>query len=98
MIFLTKEQAISCLKVDKYGEVHNFISAPFGLVGAGYELARAIKAINATDKPEHLQIAGEQAKGVGHALAVYDSRINDYSFFETDMNTIREYEILGGNE
>jgi hypothetical protein len=80
-IYLTKEQAINCLAI-KDGQVHNFISAPYGLLGADYELSDAINVINSTEKPEHLQIAGTQAKGICHALAVFDSRINEFSFLK----------------
>ena len=89
-IFLTPEQAIEVLP--KSNDVHTFYNPGFGLVGADWNKEDVIAKIKSCDCRE---ITGEQAKGMGHGLALYDKTAKyqkDILFVETDMGKIDEME------
>lgn len=84
--FLTKEQALDCLIV-KDGQVHNFVPAPFGIVGADWNIEDVKKCL---DEAENIEIGGEQCRKIGHGVAVINKE-NVY-FFEADNDKLDKYD------
>lgn len=80
--FITKEQAIDCLIV-KENQVHNFVLAHFGLIGADWDIKDVEQCFNAA---ESIEIGGEQCRELGHGIAVIKGE-NVY-FFEADNNKL----------
>lgn len=96
-LFLTLEQAIDILPEGQ--EIHNFLNAPFGLIGADWPRERVIKALTAA---ETIEIGGEQCKALNHALVCIPKgvkRQSDIFFFESNKEKVEYYEkLLGGNK
>ena len=87
-VALTKEQALDCLIV-KEGQVHNFIPAPFGIVGADWNLNEVKECL---DKANSIEIGGEQCRKLNHGVAVISGE--DVYFFEADNNKLDKYDIV----
>lgn len=86
-IFLTKEQAISTLPIEK--EVHTFTNPGGMLVGMDYPKDAIIEKIN-NSGDEDLEIGGKNCKNLKHALIIHLSNFN--LFVESNMNRIEEIE------
>ena len=91
--YITADEAISLLP-DK-SEIHTFINTPRTLLGADWSREDVIERINTADK---IEIAGEQARSMGHGLAVYDDSAkyqSDILFVETDKDKLDKFDKPG---
>lgn len=95
-LFLTLEQAIDILPKEE--QIHCFINATFGLIGADWKKEKVTETLSNADS---IVIGGEQCKALGHALvcvpkgAKYQS---DLYFFESRVDKIDYYEELLGEQ
>lgn len=80
--FLTKEQALSCLII-KENQVHNFIPAPFGIIGADWSIEDVKECLESANS---IEIGGEQCRKMGHGIAV--TKQENVYFFEADNNKL----------
>lgn len=62
IIKLTKEQALECMVI-KDNQVHNFIQAGFGLVGADYPIKKVKEML---DEADRIEIGGQGCKAQTH--------------------------------
>ena len=85
-IFLTKEQAMDCLII-KDGQVHNFVPAPFGVIGADWNIEDVKQCL---ENAESIEIGGEQCRAMSHGIAVINKE-NLY-FFEADNKKLDKYD------
>lgn len=88
-IFLNKEQAIDCLVINE-GQVHNFIPAPFGIIGADWGIKDVEKCF---DEADSIEIGGSQCRAMKHGIAVVKGE-NAY-FFESNEEKLKKYEKEG---
>ena len=91
-LFLTLEQALDVLPKSK--EIHCFINAGFGLVGADWNKKEVEEALK---NAETIEIGGQQCKSMGHALVCIPKNAkkqSDLYFFESDKEKIDYYEKL----
>lgn len=88
---LTPQQAMECMDVQD-GSVHGFVCASFGLIGADHRIDSIWRMMNRVSHPDHIQIAGEQAKSMNHAIAIYDTVAKMHFFFASKPEKIAEYE------
>jgi hypothetical protein len=65
-IILTKTEALKLI-VERDGMIHTFLNNPTGLLGADHDKKSIIESI---DNAKELQLAGAQAQGFKHALAI----------------------------
>lgn len=89
-IFLTPGQAIEILP--KSNDIHTFYNHAVCLVGADWNKEDVIAKIKSCD---YREITGEQAKEIGHGLALYNKTTKhqeDILFVETDMEKLDEME------
>ena len=84
--FLTIEQALDCLII-KDGQVHNFVPASFGIIGADWGIEEVKECFK---EAEHIEIGGEQCRAMGHGIAVIKGK-NIY-FFEADNAKLDKYD------
>ena len=77
-IFLKPQQALDCLII-KEKQVHNFIQAGFGLIGADWNIQQVTECL---DEANSIEIGGEQCRQLGHGIVVIKGE-NVY-FFEAD--------------
>ena len=85
--FITAREAEQLLPDRK--EIHTFVNMPFGLIGADWNREDIIDKLN--KNKIKIEIAGEQARSIGHGLAVYDDsakRQSDVLFIETDRDKL----------
>ena len=88
--YITEQQAINILP--KGETIHTFYNAAFGLFGADWSREEIIDKIKCSSFRE---LTGEQAKSMGHGLALYDETAkfqSDILFVETDEAALEELE------
>lgn len=88
--FITVEEAINLLPDSDY--VHTFFNVPFGLLGADWSREDVIDKFKTSDK---IELTGEQARGLGHGLAVYNNDTKKQSeilFVETDIKKLISFD------
>jgi hypothetical protein len=85
-IILTPDEAASLLADSQY--VHNFIQSGPMFLGCDFEKDSAIEAFRSA---KQIELAGENAKGMKHPLAVFD-KDGKLSFFEADMDKVEAFE------
>ena len=93
---LTIEQAIDILPQKE--QIHCFINAGFGLVGADWNKEKVVEALKCA---EVVEIGGEQCKALKHALVCIPKnakRQSDLYFFESRVDKIDYYEELLGEQ
>ena len=83
-VILTKEEATKIAKI-KDNQIHNFITAPFGLVGANYDLETFNQYLN---EALCIEVGGDNYRGMNHALAVFNGK--KVYFFEHDEENLKE--------
>ena len=91
--YITADEAINLLP-DK-NEIHTFINTPRTLLGADWSREDVIERLHTADK---IEIAGEQARSMGHGLAVYDDSAkyqSDILFVETDKDKLDKFDKPG---
>jgi hypothetical protein len=85
-VILTADQAESLLPPGE--QVHSFVNPPWGFVGCHNSRKHALRRIR---EAKLLEIGGERAKRMKHALVV-DAREGGYTFFATDMEKVEAME------
>ena len=91
-LFLTLEQALDVLP--KSEEIHCFVNAGFGLIGADWNKDKVKEALK---NAENIEIGGEQCKALGHALVCIPKNAkkqSDLYFFQSDKEKVDYYEKL----
>lgn len=91
--FITVEEAVDLLPKGDY--IHTFFNMPFGLLGADWNREDVIDTLKTSDK---IELTGEQARGLGHGLAVYNNDTKKQSeilFVETDMKKLLSFDPEG---
>ena len=83
-VILTKEEAIKIAKIED-NQIHNFITAPFGLVGADYDLETFNRYL---DEATCIEVGGDNCRRMNHALAIF--RNGEVYFFEHDEDKLKE--------
>jgi hypothetical protein len=83
---LTPEQAESLLPPGE--RVHSFVSPPWGFVGCDSSREAVARLIH---EAKLLEIGGERAKRMKHALVVH-AREGGYKLFATDMEKVEAME------
>jgi hypothetical protein len=83
---LTPEQAESLLPPGE--RVHNFVNPPWGFVGCDSSRKAVVRLIR---EAKLLEIGGERAKRMKHALVVH-AREGGCKFFATDMEKVEAME------
>ena len=91
VIHLTQEEALDCMKIEE-GEVHCFIPAGPTLIGAHWGVEEIRELMKKTTHPDHIQIAGEGAQRMNHAVAIFDTTFKHHCFFESIPAKISETE------
>lgn len=86
-VFLTVEQAVSCLK--EGDNIHTFVQ-PNGAMLLGCDISRSgiIETLNAN--PDKIEIGGESCRSMGHGLIVW--RNNEPMFIEADEEKLKEFD------
>ena len=85
-ITLTPDQAESLLPPGE--RVHSFVNPPWGFVGCDSSREAVVRLIH---EAKLLEIGGERAKRMKHALVVH-AREGGYKFFATDMERVEAME------
>lgn len=88
--FITVEEAIALLPEGDY--IHTFYQMGSTLVGADWDRADILQKLTECDK---IEVAGDQARAMGHGLAVYRSDAkwqSDILFIETDENKLNAFD------
>lgn len=78
--------------------IHTFFNMPFGLLGADWSREDVIDKFKTSDK---IELTGEQARSLGHGLAVYNNDTKKQSeilFVETDMKKLLSFDPEGEKE
>lgn len=91
--FITVEEAVDLLPEGDY--IHTFFNMPFGLLGADWSREDVIDKFKTSDK---IELTGEQARSLGHGLAVYNNDTKKQSeilFVETDMKKLLSFDPEG---
>ena len=83
---LTPEQAESLLPPGE--RIHSFVNPPWGFVGCDSSRKAVVRLIR---EAKLLEIGGERAKRMKHALVVH-AREGGYKFFATDMEKVEAME------
>ncbi len=94
--FITVDEAINLLPEGDY--IHTFFNMPFGLLGADWSREDIINKFKSSDK---IELTGEQARSLGHGLAVYNNDTKKQSeilFVETDMKKLLSFDPEGEKE
>lgn len=94
--FITVEEAVDLLPEGDY--IHTFFNMPFGLLGADWSREDVIDKFKTSDK---IELTGEQARSLGHGLAVYNNDTKKQSeilFVETDMKKLLSFDPEGEKE
>lgn len=89
--FITVEEAVNLLPEGDY--IHTFFNMPFGLLGADWSREDVIDKFKTSDK---IELTGEQARSLGHGLAVYNNDTKKQSeilFVETDMKKLLSFDL-----
>ena len=84
--FITAEEAEKLLPDDK--NIHTFYQVGNTLLGADWDRTEIIKEFKQRDR---IEIAGEEARSMGHGLAVYNrnaKKMSEILFVETDMEKL----------
>lgn len=84
--FLTKQQALDCLII-KEGQVHNFVPASFGMIGADWSIEDVKKCF---EEAKSIEIGGEQCRKMEHGIAVITD--DNVYFFEADNEKLNKYD------
>lgn len=98
-VLITPEQAIELLPDGEW--IHTFNNLAFGLIGADWTRDEVIEELRRCDT---IEIAGNNARALGHGLAVYNSSTklqSEVLFVETDEEKIKAYpleEAADGND
>lgn len=88
--FITVDEAVDLLPEGDY--IHTFFNMPFGLLGADWSREDVIDKFKTSDK---IELTGEQARSLGHGLAVYNNDTKKQSeilFVETDMKKLLSFD------
>lgn len=88
-VFLTVEQAISCLNDGEY--IHTFANPGGTLLGCDISRESLIDHFN--EAPDKIEIGGEMARSMKHGLVVMLS--NGPMFVEANEEKLKEYENAG---
>lgn len=94
--FITVDEAINLLPEGDY--IHTFFNMPFGLLGADWSREDVIDKFKTSDK---IELTGEQARSLGHGLAVYNNDTKKQSeilFVETDIKKLLSFDPKGEKE
>lgn len=94
--FITVDEAINLLPEGDY--IHTFFNMPFGLLGADWSREDVIDKFKTSDK---IELTGEQARSLGHGLAIYNNDTKKQSeilFVETDMKKLLSFDPEGEKE
>ena len=92
--FITADEAIALLP--EGDEIHTFYQMGGALVGADWDRADILQKLVECDK---IEIAGDQARAMGHGLAVYrsDSKWqSEVLFVETDEKKLNAFDPVEG--
>jgi hypothetical protein len=85
-VILTPDQAESLLPPGE--QVHSFVNPPWGFVGCQNSRKTALRRIR---DAKLIELGGERAKRMKHALVVY-AREGGYTIFATDMEKVEALE------
>lgn len=88
--YITYEETVSLLPDGEY--VHTFYNTSFGLVGADWSREEILDKLQ---KSEILELTGEQARGIGHGMCVYNKDTkyhNEILFIETDADKLEKFD------
>lgn len=89
-VYLTKEQALEIAKFNGKN-IHCFLSASFGLIGADHDRKEFDKELN---KASSIEVGGGNCRRMNHALVLWIEE-TPY-FFEHDEDKLKE--LLGESE
>lgn len=94
-IYLTTEEAIALLP--KGDTIHTFYSTGICLVGGDWDRADILQKLTEVDK---IEIAGKQARSMGHGLAAYNDgeNLTDVVFIETDKAKLDAFDPIAEME
>ena len=85
---LTVEEALYC--VGDKEQIHTFINAPFGLLGADWSREYLVKQL---ESAEDIQIGGETCRNMGHGIVLFPKgamKQSDLRFIECDNKRLSE--------
>ena len=88
--FITAEEAVTLLPDSD--NIHTFIQTPVALLGAEWSREYIIDKLKTSDK---IELAGEEARGLGHGLAFYNNdakNLSEVSFVETDIKKLFRFD------
>lgn len=94
--YITPEEAISLLP-DK-DMIHTFYNHPRTLLGADWDREDIIEKLKEVDK---IELTGENARKMGHGIAVYNDDIkwqSEVLFVETDEEKINAFDPMGESD
>lgn len=89
-ITLTKAEAIRLINFREDGMVHTFYNTPIALLGGDHSKESILEDIK---NAESLQLAGEQAQAMKHALAIFPHlpiKQSEILFVETKQEEIEK--------
>ena len=85
-IFLTPQQAFDCLEI-KDRQVHNFIQAGFGLLGADWDIQDVQECL---DEATSIEIGGKQCRALRHGIVAIKGK--KAYFFEANEKKLKQLE------
>lgn len=85
-IFLTPQQARDCLVIEDK-QVHNFMQAIFGLIGADWHIYDVEELL---DNATSIEIGGEHCRKLGHGIVAIKN--GESYFFEADNDKLEKLE------
>lgn len=93
--YLNAEEAIALLPESEL--IHTFYSTGICLVGGDWDRAEILQKLTEVD---NIEIAGEQARSMGHGLAAYNNgaRLEDVLFIETDKAKLDAFDPIAEME
>lgn len=89
--YLTYDEAVSLLPNKE--DIHTFINAPFGLIGADWSRESIIDKLKENDIV--IELTGEQAKAMKHGMCAYGKNTKyqrEILFIETDEEKLSAFE------
>ena len=88
---LTVEEALYCVGDKK--QIHTFINAPFGLIGADWSRENLVEKL---ENAQDIQIGGEACRNMGHGIVLFPQgakKQSDFYFIECDNEKLSELDV-----
>ena len=87
-LFITKEQALTCLKYDIYGRIHTMnIWGPGLSANFDMDLEDIVKIIDTVKNPEQIRLTNNLYH-LEHIVSVYNTKAGQWYYFDSNMTEV----------